>query len=97
MCFGAQQTAEKHMKALLISRRVRPDRTHDLTGLLGALRRAGCELTDADADCKLLLTYAVAARYTSGNDLDEQDGRAALAAAERIVAAVKDLLPRQIH
>ena len=97
VCFWAQQTAEKHMKALLVSRRVRPDRTHDLTGLLAALRIAGCELGEADADCKLLLKYAVAARYTSGNDLDEEHGRAALAAAERIVAAVKDLLPRQIH
>jgi uncharacterized protein len=97
VCFWAQQTAEKHMKALLVSRRVHPDRTHDLTDVLAALRRAGCELPEADADCALLRPYAVATRYPGGPDLEEEHGRAALAAAERIVSAVKDLLPRQIH
>jgi HEPN domain-containing protein/predicted nucleotidyltransferase len=97
VCFWAQQTAEKHMKALLVSRRVRPDRTHDVTGLLATLRSAGCELPAADADCSLLGKYAVAPRYPRGPDLDEEHGRAALAAAERIVSAVNDLLPRQIH
>src|SRR5258708_5574340 len=38
VCFWAQQTVEKHMKPLLVSRRVRPDRTHDLPDLL--LRRS---------------------------------------------------------
>ena len=97
VCFLAQQTAEKYMKALLIAQRMRPDRTHDLTKLLVALRKAGCQLPDADADCVLLSPYAVVTRYPSGLDLEEENGRAALAAAERIVAAVKDLLPRQIH
>lgn len=97
VCFWAQQTAEKHMKALLVSRRVRPDRTHNLSELLGALRAASCELPEADADCSLLRKYAVATRYPRGPDLEEEHGRAALAAAERIVSAVKDLLPRQIH
>ncbi len=97
VCFWAQQTVEKHMKALLVSRRVRPDRTHDLTDLLAALRRADYELPEADADCVLLSPYAVATRYPGGPDLGEEDGRAALAAAERIVSAVKDLFPRQLH
>jgi HEPN domain-containing protein/predicted nucleotidyltransferase len=97
VCFWAQQTVEKHLKALLVSRRVRPGRTHDLTKLLAALRRAGCELPEADADCALLRGYAIATRYPRGPDLEEEHGRAALAAAERIVSAVKELLPRMLH
>jgi HEPN domain. len=54
-------------------------------------------LPEEDADCALLRPYAVATRYPGGPDLEEEHGRAALAAAERIVSAVKDLLPRMLH
>ena len=78
VCFWAQQTVEKHLKALLVSRRVRPDRTHNLTELLGALRAAGCELAEADADCSLLRKYAVTPRYPRGRaDCRRREGPAA--------------------
>jgi uncharacterized protein len=96
VCYSSQQAVEKYMKALLISRRVRPARTHNLLELLAALRLAGCELTGVDADCALLNRDEVDPRYP-GPDLDEQDGRAALAAAERIAAAMTEHLPRVIH
>jgi HEPN domain-containing protein/predicted nucleotidyltransferase len=97
ICLLSQQMVEKYMKALLVSRRVRPARTHDLTDLLGALRRAGCELAGLDADCALLTNHAITPRYAKGLDLGEEDASAAFAAAERIVTAVRELLPPRLH
>jgi HEPN domain-containing protein/predicted nucleotidyltransferase len=97
VCWYSHQTSEKHLKALLVSHRVRPHRTHDLTGLLTALRQAGCEMPGIDDDCQLVSKHATTPRYPAGNDLGEDDGRAAYAAAERIVAGVERDLPRRLH
>jgi HEPN domain-containing protein/predicted nucleotidyltransferase len=97
ICWLSHQTCEKHLKALLVSRRVRPERTHDLTDLLAALRRAGCELPALDADCALLTKHAITPRYPKGLDLGEEDADAAFAAADRIVTAVREQLPPSVH
>ncbi len=97
ICFLSHQTAEKHLKALLVTRLVRPERTHELMALLAALRDAGCVLEGIDADCALLTTHAITPRYPAGNALGEDDARVALAAAERVVAAVRSQLPRRVH
>lgn len=93
ICGLSQQSAEKHMKALLVARAFRPERTHDLTELLRALRGAGCDLRELDADCELLTQHAVTPRYPAGLNLGEDDARVAFAAAERIAAAVRVQLP----
>jgi HEPN domain-containing protein/predicted nucleotidyltransferase len=92
LCWLAQQMCEKLMKALLVSRFVRPERTHDLEKLLDALRRDGLELGALDGECKLLTPYAIAARYGAGLGLTEQNARDARDAAERITSAVRDRL-----
>ena len=61
------------MKALLVSRFVRPERSHDLEKLLDALRRDGLDLGPLDAECKLLTPYAIGARYGAGLRLTEQN------------------------
>jgi HEPN domain-containing protein/predicted nucleotidyltransferase len=93
VCFHCQQAGEKYLKALLVSRRLRPRRTHDLKKLLADLRAGGCELPGLDKDCKLLSTHAVTPRYSLG--LRAGDARKALAAAERLVAQVTALLPER--
>jgi HEPN domain-containing protein/predicted nucleotidyltransferase len=97
ICGLSQQMSEKYLKALLISRRVRPERTHDLEKLLGALRGAGCDLSGLDTDCALLTTHAVIPRYPAGLNLGPEDASRAFAAAERVVAAVRALLPPSVH
>jgi HEPN domain-containing protein/predicted nucleotidyltransferase len=97
ICGLSQQSAEKHMKALLVARHVRPERTHDLTKLLVALRQAGCVLPELDGDCELLTKHAVTPRYAAGLNLGEEDAAVAFAAAERVAAAVRALLPPILH
>jgi HEPN domain-containing protein/predicted nucleotidyltransferase len=89
ICWLSHQTCEKFMKALLVSRRVRPERTHKLPRLLKALRAAGVPLSGLDADCKLLTKHAVTPRYLAGLKLGEADARTAAAAADRVIRAVR--------
>lgn len=93
ICWLSQQTCEKYMKALLVSRWVRPRQTHDLTQLLTALRAADCELTGLDTDCALLGEHAIKPRYPEGLKLGRDDARLAMEAADRVVEAVRALLP----
>jgi len=97
ICWLSHQTVEKRMKALLVARRVRPERTHNLAALLAALRGAGCALEGLDADCELLTKHAVSPRYPAGLDLGPDDARATYEAAERVIAAVRLELPPRIH
>lgn len=97
ICWLSHQMCEKYMKALLVSRRVRPERTHQLELLLIALRRAGCPLPRLDADCELLTRHAITPRYPAGNDLGVDDARTATDAAARIIAAVRAELPPSVH
>lgn len=97
VCWLSHQMCEKYMKALLVSRRVRPERIHKLEILLAALRRAGCPLPGLDADCALLTKHALTPRYPAGNDLGVDDARTAADAAARIVTAVRAELPPSVH
>jgi HEPN domain-containing protein len=89
--FHAQQAAEKYLKALFIRHGRRPPRSHDLTGLLHAAREMGYPLPGLDDTCASLAPYAVEVRYPDDVAIPtERAGRAAVAAFERIVAAVGD-------
>jgi uncharacterized protein len=97
ICWLSHQMCEKYLKALLVSRHVRPKRTHELTDLLEALRESGCALPGLDDDCKLLTNHAITPRYPAGLDLGVDDARIAYAAAQRIVSAVRGKLPPRLH
>lgn len=94
ICWLSQQMCEKFMKALLVSHFVRPERTHDLSALLGTMRTKGIDIGVVDAECKLFTRHASTPRYPTGLGLTEQDARDASAAAERIVSAVRAKLRR---
>jgi HEPN domain-containing protein/predicted nucleotidyltransferase len=97
ICWYSHQTCEKHMKALLVARRVRPERTHDLKTLLAALRAAGLPLPGLDTDCELLSKHAITPRYPAGLKLGLEDANAALAAADRVVRALRADLPQRLR
>jgi uncharacterized protein len=97
ICWLSQQAAEKYMKALLVSRNLSPVRTHELTLLLAALRAAGMALKGLDADCALLEEHAVSTRYPRRRQLHVDDARLTSAAADRVVSAMRELLPPRLQ
>lgn len=89
ICWLSHQACEKYLKALIVSRRVRPERTHDLPRLLNAARACGCSLTTIDDDCTQLNAYSITARYPAGLDLGPEKARRAFAAANRVFDAIR--------
>lgn len=88
VCFLAQQSAEKQLKARLVRQFVRPSHTHDLEELLDDLRTVGVPLPNLDADCALLAPYAITMRY-GPMKANERLALQAVAAAERIAVVVQ--------
>src|SRR4051812_20694714 len=90
VAFHAQQAAEKMLKALLVSKRIRVPRTHDLGRVLGECLAAGIAVGHLADDCDYLTPFAVGIRYPGDEpDVSEVEAREAVAAAERIAEAVK--------
>jgi HEPN domain-containing protein/predicted nucleotidyltransferase len=89
IAFHAKQAAEKTLKVALVQRGRRPPRTHELTELLAELRHTDATLIDLQADCERLERYAVGGRYPGAVAIPtDEEGRALVAAARRIIAAV---------
>ncbi len=94
IAFHAQQAAEKHLKALLVSQWRKPPRTHSLALLVDTLRSAGCVLPDVARECETLKPYSVDVRYPEDQVVPtENEGRAAVGASARIVDVVRARLP----
>lgn len=88
--FHAQQAAEKFLKILLVERGVHPPKIHELDELIARVRDAGYDFPAFAAECKALNEYAVAIRYPERLPIpNEEGGRAVIAAAQRIIDAVK--------
>ncbi len=93
VAFHAQQFAEKHLKVLFIVQHTRPPQTHKLSELIQRLGGLGYPLLHLLGDAELLEPYAVEVRYPGDVAIpDEATGRAAVAAAQRIVGAVRKAL-----
>ena len=67
-----------------------PPKTHDLIVLLGQCVGQGALFADLEADCRLLLRFAVSARYPGDPfEPNRQQGMAAYEAAQRVQACVR--------
>ncbi len=85
VCFHAQQAAEKHLKAFLVSCGKLAPRSHDLVALLALCVEAEPALGVLEADCRRLTYYGTTSRYPDETyEPDEEDGRQAFAASLRI-------------
>jgi HEPN domain-containing protein len=95
VCYNCQQTAEKHLKALLVFLDVQPSRTHDLLALLQDVR-AYLKIPVPDEIenvCVVLNPYAVEIRYPDdGSNPTLEDAREARQAAERLTQWVRSLI-----
>jgi len=63
LCFNAQQTAEKAIKALLIHYNIEFPYVHDLSRLLTLLEEAGQEIPETVKQAERLTRFAVFTRY----------------------------------
>lgn len=92
-CYHAQQAAEKCLKGFLTARGREIEKTHVLTDLLDECTPVDDSFEELRDACQTLKGYAVEIRYP--NDPDEPDteeAHAALDAAERICAFVRERL-----
>jgi HEPN domain-containing protein len=96
VCWWSQQVVEKYLKALLVSRFVRLERTRDLVHLLAAGRQNGVALTGVDSDCALLKRHAIEPRYPKRSELGADEADAAYEAMGRIVAEIGRHLPARL-
>jgi len=86
LCFDAQQAAEKAVKAVLVSRRIRFPYVHDLEVLLNSLAENGVAVPDGIWVARKLTPYAVEARYPSvAREVTDEQYKEALDVAEDVV------------
>ena len=87
LCFHAQQSVEKAIKAVLIADGVIPPRTHNVARLIGMVRESGRAFPDDLRDSEGLTPYSVLSRYPADfGELDEGEWRHAVALARAAVA-----------
>jgi HEPN domain-containing protein/predicted nucleotidyltransferase len=91
VCFLAQQSAEKYMKAFLEEHSISFPRTHDLVELLDLSGNLLPELQLFRAELAALTQYAVLPRYRSVA-LTQQEVEEALQVAERIRTVIRSKL-----
>jgi HEPN domain-containing protein len=83
ICFHAQQSAEKYLKALLVSRRVYFPKTHDLAFLNQLCEQHGILTGFVVEDLALLSDFAVQVRYP-GAQPSEEEARQAVEIARAV-------------
>ena len=91
ICFHCQQSAEKALKAYLISIDTRPPKTHDLDELLEL-----CKNNDKIASLReatlLINDYSITVRYPGVRNTNIEDKNKALASASRILKVINNVL-----
>ncbi len=90
-CFHAQQSAEKYLKAALVSRKYRFSKVHDLLELSKQCSNAGIFLELDDDKLDSLSDYAIRVRYP-GAPLVTEDAKQAIATAKLVRRFVRKLL-----
>ena len=96
-CFHAQQASEKYLKAVLAFAGHSIPRTHDLEVLHHQCLRVSPNLNLDRAELASLTPYAVQLRYDHEFWPSVATAQQALAAADRVRAAVFGFLPKETH
>ena len=92
LCFHAQQTAEKALKALLVSNNLEFPRTHNIGTLLDLLHETVSIPSEVE-EAAGLTDYAVMTRYPGDTEpVDMQGYQQAIRLAESVIDWVQQLL-----
>ncbi|MGE0275594.1 MAG: HEPN domain-containing protein [Nitrospiraceae bacterium] len=93
LCFDAQQTAEKAIKAILVHRQIQFPKTHDIIGLLTLVQKSEIAVPEAIQQADLLTGYAVETRYPGmSEEVSKEDYLEAVELAERVFHWAESLL-----
>ncbi len=93
VCFHAQQTVEKYLKALLVLRGIDFPKTHDIEALLSLVPPAKRPELSEDAQARLT-DYATVMRYPGDYEpIALSEARDAVAVARGVREAIRKLLP----
>ncbi|MDR3108793.1 MAG: HEPN domain-containing protein [Planctomycetaceae bacterium] len=85
VCFFCQQTAEKALKAYLISHNIEPIRTHDTEYLCQECMKFDPTFESHIAICRVLKKYAIEIRYPDPMiEIDESTARQTLEYAQAV-------------
>ncbi len=96
VCFHAQQTVEKYLKALLVLKSVDFPKTHDMEEL-ATLLPEGAALGLSLEEQRKLTAYATVTRYPGDYEpISLTEARKAVSLARRVRSAVRKLLPREV-
>jgi len=97
LCFDVQQSAEKALKAVCISKGIIFQRTHDISYLIDLVENEGIEVPDVVKNGRYLTQYAVETRYPGIYDpIDEDEFKEALKDAETIFNWARDMIGYEI-
>jgi len=91
ICFHCQQTAEKALKAFLVSIDKRPPKTHDLYELI-TLCEGNEKINSLQTEAIALNDYSVITRYPGMQDISEKDKNEALVYATSMLQTVEAIL-----
>ncbi|MCK4309226.1 MAG: HEPN domain-containing protein [Candidatus Atribacteria bacterium] len=85
LCFDAQQTVEKSLKAILVKLNQSFPKTHSIGILLKLIEEAGVEIPENINQAKLLTAYAVDTRYPGDYEpVNKEEYKEALKIAEDV-------------
>ncbi len=91
IAFHCQQTIEKYLKALLISRKIDFPKSHDLIQLLNLLKIKDPLLEGIKKELNILNPFAIDFRYP-GEDIEPKEAKEVLKVAKRLVIILKKRL-----
>lgn len=95
VCFHCQQAAEKALKCFLVSQDVAFEWSHQIEYLLPLCVKRDASFDDFRESGPILSRYAVRFRYPHPEpDPSDQDAQEALGLAGRIIAFVRERIPR---
>ena len=95
VCFHAQQSVEKYVKALLVSRAIAFPKVHDIGELL-ELEPASIEIPLSTEEQEQLTFYATTARYPGEYEpISRGEAEEMVAAAKKLRDAVRAHLPKE--
>lgn len=94
-CFAAQQSAEKSLKAFLLSKDITTPKIHDLVTLNQKCLNLESSFKEIEQECSMLSPYYISSRYPDVVQFEEysqEQVKKAVEDARKVVNFVKSLL-----